>query len=159
MYILKKSPVSSSKAELYCWCKSIKYRTAILVLFAIFQLRLVGYLHTAYLSNSWKKTILQICGFHTTQVSQNTEWGGDITIHRRRKNQLASGCVSSCRQVDIESNKDTNNCQGVERDKASDGCGGGKGDLSREETERQRETESVLVQSRMLLFIWWLLNK
>lgn len=67
--------------------------------------------------------------------------------------------MSSCRQVDIESNKDTNNCQGVERDKASDGGGGGKGDLSRKETKRQRETESVLVQSRMLLFIWWLLNK
>lgn len=35
----------------------------------------------------------------------------------RREKQLASGCVSSCRQVDVESNKDTNNCQGSERGK------------------------------------------
>lgn len=89
-----------------------------------------------------------------------TERGGDIIIHRGGKKELASGCVSSCRQVDEESNKDTNNCQGTERDKASDGGGGGKGrSEAGKETKRQRETESVLVQSRMLLFIWWLLNK
>lgn len=46
--------------------------------------------------------------------------------------------MSSCRQVDVESNKDTNNCQGAERDKASDGGGGGKG---RSEQERDQETE------------------
>jgi len=78
-------------------------------------------------------------------------------MSEQRKKQLASGCVSNCRQVDIESNKDTNNCQGVEREKASDG--GSAGDLSSKETKRQREMESVLVQSRVLLFIWWLLNK
>lgn len=61
--------------------------------------------------------------------------------------------MSRCRQVDILSNKDTNNCQGTERDKASDGGSGVKRDLSRKEAERQRETESVLVQSGVLLFI------
>ena len=65
----------------------------------------------------------------------------------------------SCRQVDIESNKYTNNCQGAERDKASDGGAGGKGDQSGGGTEKQSETQSVLLQSGMLLFIWWLLNK
>lgn len=38
----------------------------------------------------------------------------------------------------MESNKDTNNCQGAERDKASDGGGGGK---ERSEQERDQETE------------------
>lgn len=88
-----------------------------------------------------------------SRKASKTERGGDTPIHREGTKQLASGCVSSCRQVDIESNKDTNNCQGAERDKASNGGGGGKGDLSGKETKRQTETESVLVQRRMLLFI------
>lgn len=117
--------------------------TAILVVFAVFELKL-AYLHVLLLffPNSWKTPILQICGFYTTRVSQKgskTEWGGDITIHTGGKKRLASGCVSSCRQVDVESNKDTNNCQGVERDKARDGGGGGR--KGRSEQERDQETE------------------
>lgn len=76
-----------------------------------------------------------------TQVSQKgskTERGGDITIHRGGKKQLASGCVSSCRQVDAESNKDTNNCQGVEKRQSERWRRRGKG---RSEQERDQETE------------------
>lgn len=57
--------------------------------------------------------------FSSIQVSQKSCTGerrGDILIQRETK-QKASGAVNSCRQVDVESNKDTNKCQGSEREK------------------------------------------
>lgn len=68
------------------------------------------------------------------------EWS-DILQSTKKRKQLASGCVSSCRQVDVASNKDTNICQGSKTEKASDRGREReeKGDLSSEETEADRE--------------------
>lgn len=76
-----------------------------------------------------------------SQKGSEAARGGDITIHSGGKEPLAAGCVSSCRQVDTESNKDTNNCQGPAKKQSERWMRwvGGTGDLRRKETQADGE--------------------